>query len=82
MQDTLYTGSVYALYAQVALFDAEGGDSYPEWETGTEDAVFGPRGIAVATAGDTEIEIVVRNDKKTSAVYSASRERFQLETRV
>jgi hypothetical protein len=64
MQDTLYTGSVYALHAQVALFDAEGEDSYPEWETGTEDAVLGPRGIAVATAGDTEIEVVVCSDKK------------------
>lgn len=63
MQDTLYSGSVYALYAQVALFDAEGEDSYPEWETGTENAVLGPRGIAVATAGDTEIEVVVCSDK-------------------
>jgi hypothetical protein len=64
MQDTLYAGSVYALHAQVALLDAEGEDSYPEWKTGTEEAVLGPRGIAVATAGDTEIEIVVCSDKE------------------
>jgi len=64
MQDTLYTGSVYALYAQVALFDAEGEDSYPEWKTGTEEAVLGPRGIAVATAGDTEIEVVVSSGQE------------------
>lgn len=58
MEEILFRGKAYALYAQVALFDpAEG--SYPDWEVGVEHAVFGPRGVAVATASDIEVEIIV-----------------------
>jgi hypothetical protein len=66
MRDVLYSGKVYALHAQVALFDAEDADSYPQWKTGTEDAVLGPKGVAVATASDTEIEVTVYKGKRAS----------------
>ena len=59
MRDILYSSKVYALYAQVALFDAESEKAYPEWETGTEAAVLGLRGVVVATASDTEVEVIV-----------------------
>jgi hypothetical protein len=55
----IHQKQVFALYAQIALFDAEDQDSYPQWETGTEEVIFGPKGVAVATAGDTYVDVVV-----------------------
>lgn len=50
-------------YAQVALFDPEVSDAYPNWVTGEEEVVFGPSGVAVATrpdeAGPVRIEVYV-----------------------
>jgi hypothetical protein len=60
MTEALFTGRVYALYAQVALLDAEDKNSYPQWQTGDEHAVVGSKGIVVATAPDLEIEVVVK----------------------
>lgn len=57
--DVISEGKIYGLYSQVALFDAETKDSYPQWKTGDEDIVFGPRGAVVATATDQPIEVLV-----------------------
>jgi hypothetical protein len=50
-------------YAQIALFDPSVPDAYPQWSTGTEEAMVGPHGIVVATRpddlGDVEIEVWV-----------------------
>lgn len=59
----IFRGSFLSLYAQIALFDAEDPDSYPQWETGEERIVFGKKGVAVATAGDVNVEVVVYNGK-------------------
>ncbi len=48
-----------ALYGQVALIDAEDPNSYPQWETGEEALVFGPKGVAVAAKIDQLIEITL-----------------------
>jgi hypothetical protein len=46
-------------YYQIAFFDAENPDSYPEWKTGKEIVIFGQYGVVVAVANDTDIEISV-----------------------
>lgn len=48
-----------AHYFQVGLVDAEGPDAYPQWETGEEDAILGPRGVVVSTPSDGYIETIV-----------------------
>jgi len=58
MTEILCRGSVFALYGQVALLSDEP-DAYPQWETGAERAIFGQKGIAVATAPDTDIDVIV-----------------------
>lgn len=63
----IYKGEHLVQYSQVALFDAEDSNSYPIFETGEEAAILGAKGIAVATANDTEIEIVVYQGKTKSA---------------
>jgi hypothetical protein len=52
-------------YAQVALFDPENPDSYPDWGTGDEAMVFGPSGVAVGTRPDLtgSVRIEVWTDK-------------------
>jgi hypothetical protein len=55
--EEIYGGKILAMYAQVALFDAEDGESYPQWETGDERVILGPKGIAVATAPDARIDV-------------------------
>ena len=55
----IYRGKHYVLYSQVALYDAEASDSYPEFETGEEAAIIAPKGIAVAAKNDQEAEIIV-----------------------
>jgi hypothetical protein len=59
MGEILYKGKALALYGQVALIDAEDTDAYPEWITGAEIAVFGPKGVAVSVLGDAQVEILV-----------------------
>lgn len=47
------------MYSQIALLDAESDESYPEWQTGEENVVFGSKGIAVATKGDIKVDVAV-----------------------
>ncbi len=65
MEDSeiLFSGKIYTQYFQVALFDAEMKNAYPQWKTGKEIIVFGSRGVAVATANDTEVNVVVTRGK-------------------
>jgi hypothetical protein len=63
MSAELYRGPVYAVYGQVALFN-DGPDLYPQWETGAERAILTPKGVAVATASDIDIEVVVCTGEK------------------
>ena len=58
----LFRGVAFSLYSQVALIDAEDKDSYPQWKTGEEPVVFGPKGVAVPVMGDEQIEMVVCTD--------------------
>ena len=59
------------MHSQVALIDAEA-DSYPQWETGEEPAVFGAHGVAVTTANDEDVEIIVcAGDKLTGYLECA-----------
>jgi hypothetical protein len=74
MTEILYTGRVFALHAQVALFDAEDDNSYPQWETGTEEAIFGPKGVAVATAADRDVEVTVQRGAKPDGMPRISGE--------
>jgi hypothetical protein len=55
----IYQGKSLAHYNQIALIDEEDKDSYPQWETSIEPAVFGPKGIAVGTVPDAWIEITI-----------------------
>lgn len=55
----LYKGKHAVEYSQVALVDTEDEDSYPVFETGEEAAFFGDKGVAVATATDRDVEIIV-----------------------
>jgi hypothetical protein len=57
--EELYKGKHSVQYSQVALFDAEDTNSYPQFETGEEAVIFGSKGVAVATANDTDVEIAV-----------------------
>jgi hypothetical protein len=59
----LYRGQHSVQYSQVALFDAEDVESYPQFQTGQEPAVLGNKGICVATANDTDVEIVIYQGK-------------------
>lgn len=55
----LFSGKVLSLYSQVALFDAEDKEAYPQWKTGDEIVVFGLHGVAVVTAGDKQVDVRV-----------------------
>jgi hypothetical protein len=57
--EILYSGQVFTAYAQIALFDNEHKNSYPQWIVGNEAIVFGQRGVAVATAVDKSIDVKV-----------------------
>ncbi len=52
-------GKFFALYSQIALIDAEDPDAYPEWKTGEENAVLGPKGVVIATQGDIKVDVIV-----------------------
>lgn len=58
-QDVLFNGKVFTLYSQVGLVDVEIKDAYPQWKTGEEAVVFGLHGVAVATASDTQVDVLV-----------------------
>lgn len=73
----LFRGEILSLYSQVALFDFERKDSYPEWQTGEESFVYNQFGIAVATKCDTRIEVVVSTDVITE--YGNHLAEFELE---
>jgi hypothetical protein len=47
-------------HAQVALLDPAVPDSYPQWETGEEEAVFGPSGVVVATQSDDSGQVRIQ----------------------
>lgn len=61
--EVLFEVKVYSLHSQVGLFDADAKDAYPQWKTGNENIVFGPRGAVVATATDQSIEVFVCQGK-------------------
>lgn len=60
----LLRGKYLALYNQVGLYDTQDSDSYPQWETGLELAVFGRKGVAVAAKGDTYVEVIIYAGKR------------------
>jgi hypothetical protein len=55
----LFSGGITAAYAQLGLYDAEDADSYPQWETGEEPILFGPKGVAVSVQLDAEVSVEV-----------------------
>jgi hypothetical protein len=55
----LYQDKAMAYYGQIALFDTEDKDSYPQWPDGKASHVFGPKGVAVAALIDNWIELEV-----------------------
>lgn len=63
--EILFDEEIYGSYSQVAIFDAEDKDSYPQWKTGDEYVVFGFRGAVVATAADQVIHVIVCKGKGT-----------------
>ncbi len=62
----LYRGQHSVQYSQIALFDAEDTESYPQFETGEEPAVLGEKGVVVTTANDTDVEVVLYQGKADS----------------
>jgi hypothetical protein len=56
--EEIMRANFYALHYQIHLLDAETND-YPEWITGDENAVMNSSGVAVATVGDTLVEVVI-----------------------
>ena len=65
MHDT-YRFVILSLYAQIVLLDAQNSAAYPEWTTGDEKAVYTKNGIAVATAGDSNIEVIIKENRGVS----------------
>jgi hypothetical protein len=53
----------HSSHYQVAIFDAEYPDSYPEWIIGKETIIFGRYGVVVVVANDTDIDISVLTGK-------------------
>lgn len=62
----IYRGQHSVQYSQIALFDAEDAESYPQFETGEESAVLGEKGVVITTANDTDVEVVVCQEKADS----------------
>jgi hypothetical protein len=65
----LYRGKAYAIYGQVALFDAEDTNSYPQWPNEDVSLVFGSKGVAVAAFIDHTIEIFIYQDAMPLKVF-------------
>lgn len=61
--EILFSDKVFALYSQVALFDAENRNSYPQWKAGHEIIVFSLQGVAVVTASDEQVDVIVCKGK-------------------
>lgn len=68
--EIVFEGKVFALYSQIALFDAEKKDAYPQWKAGKEIIVFGLSGVVVVTAGDKLIDVVVCKGKVVPQQYA------------
>jgi len=66
MGELIFTGKILALYGQISLIDAEDVNSYPQWETGEEIAIIGPKGVAVSTLIDHQIEVLIFTDQKNA----------------
>lgn len=62
--EILFSDRIFTLYSQVALFDAEDRNSYPQWKAGHEIIVFGFRGVAVVTASDKQVDVIVCKGKE------------------
>jgi hypothetical protein len=69
MTQEIYRGKHSVQYSQVALFDAEDVDSYPQFETGEEQAIFGKKGVVVSTANDKEVDITVCEEKSELELF-------------
>jgi hypothetical protein len=54
----LYRGQMLADHYQVALFDAEDNESYPEWESDELRVIFGTKGVVVPMIDD-DVDVVV-----------------------
>jgi hypothetical protein len=75
MAELIYSGKAIALYGQIALFDCEDKESYPQFETGFEKAVLGSKGVAVTALPDSFIDISVYDgDLKGEDVFYLSGE--------
>ncbi len=57
--EELFHAHIITVYSQVSLYDAGDPAACPKWKTGTEHVILGPRGIVVATAPDSPIDIHV-----------------------
>lgn len=60
----IFRGKCLALYNQIGIYDTEDNDSYPQWETGLELVVFGAKGVAVSSKGDTYVDIIIYKGKE------------------
>jgi len=70
MEELIFTGKVTALYGQVSLVDAEDVNSYPQWETGEEIVIIGPKGVVVSALIDHQIEIsVYKGHEKEKGIF-------------
>lgn len=56
----LLTQSITPLYAQIAIFDPDMPDAYPDWGDGEDEVVQTRHGIAVATIPDVRGRVWVR----------------------
>jgi hypothetical protein len=52
--------AVVANSYQVAVFDPDSPDAYPEWQSGDEDWVATDSGLAIATVTDAELVVEVK----------------------
>ena len=63
MAGILFSGDITAAYAQLGLYDAEDAESYPQWETGEEPILFGPKGVAVSVQLDADVSVEVHTTR-------------------
>lgn len=70
MGELIFNKKIMALYGQVSLIDAEDVNSYPQWETGEEIAIIGPKGVAVSALIDHQIEVLIyKGQKKDVGIF-------------
>ncbi len=65
MDNILYDGTIFPFYAQLALLDVESmaEGNYPQFQTGYENVLFGPKGVVVATMPDTDVAVTIYGHK-------------------